>query len=286
MLEVPHHLVADAVRRTLAEDLEPLGDLTASLIDPSARGLLKIVAREPGVIAGEACCVEAFAQVDPRIVVEVVRGDGASIAPGDEVAVVSGPLTSILSAERTALNFLGHLSGVATATRRVVDAVAAVSPEVRVLDTRKTTPGLRSLEKAAVRAGGGFNHRANLSDAILLKDNHLGALSITQAVREATHRWPGRNVEVECDTLEQVVEAADARATAVLLDNMSPDEAREAAATARAHHPEILVEVSGGITLATAAAYAAAGVDLISIGALTHSAPTLDLGLDLSQGGA
>ena len=286
MLEAPPHLVADAVRRTLAEDLEPLGDLTASLLDPTARGVLKIVARESGVIAGQACCVEAFAQVDPDIVVEVVRRDAALVEPGDVVAVISGRLTPILSAERTALNFLGHLSGIATATRRVVDAVAAVSPDVRVLDTRKTTPGLRSLEKAAVRAGGGYNHRANLSDAILIKDNHLGALSISEAVREAKHRWPGRNVEVECDTLAQVVEAADARATAVLLDNMDPGEARQAASVARAHHPEILVEVSGGITLSSVAEFAAAGVDLISLGALTHSAPTLDLGLDLSQGGA
>ena len=278
--------MADAVRRTLAEDLEPLGDLTASLLDPTARGVLKIVARESGVIAGQACCVEAFAQVDPDIVVEVVRRDAALVEPGDVVAVISGRLTPILSAERTALNFLGHLSGIATATRRVVDAVAAVSPDVRVLDTRKTTPGLRSLEKAAVRAGGGYNHRANLSDAILIKDNHLGALSISEAVREAKHRWPGRNVEVECDTLAQVVEAADARATAVLLDNMDPGEARQAATVARAHHPEILVEVSGGITLSSVAEFAAAGVDLISLGALTHSAPTLDLGLDLSQGGA
>ena len=195
---------------------------------------------------------------------------------------MTGLLAPILSAERTALNFLGHLSGVATATARVVAAVEAVSTTTRVLDTRKTTPGLRSLEKAAVRAGGGRNHRANLSDAILLKDNHLGAISIDEAVRRAKDRWPGRNVEVECDSIEQVVEAATAEATSVLLDNMSPAEAGEAATLARSIHPGILVEVSGGITLETVAAFAAVGVDLISVGALTHSAPNLDLGLDLT----
>ena len=168
----------------------------------------------------------------------------------------------------------------------MVAAVRAVAPGVRVLDTRKTTPGLRSLEKAAVRAGGGTNHRANLSDAVLLKDNHLGALSITEAVAEAKRRWPGRNVEVECDTLDQVREAASARATSVLLDNMDPGTAAQAATLAKELFAEILVEVSGGITLETAPAYAQAGVDLLSMGALTHSSPTLDLGLDFVQGGS
>ena len=278
----PTHVVADLVARTLAEDLEPLGDLTASLLDQDATAELVIVAREPGVIAGQDCAVAAFAQVDPTIEVQVVADDGTSVEPGAVVTRVNGRLAPILSAERTALNFLGHLSGVATATARVVAAVEAVSTTTRVLDTRKTTPGLRSLEKAAVRAGGGRNHRANLSDAILLKDNHLGAISIDEAVRRAKDRWPGRNVEVECDSIEQVVEAATAEATSVLLDNMSPAEAGEAATLARSIYPGILVEVSGGITLETVAAFAAVGVDLISVGALTHSAPNLDLGLDLT----
>lgn len=280
-MDTPHHLVVNAVRLALAEDLEPLGDLTASLLDPETTGTLVVVAREAGVVAGQACAVEAFAQVDPSIAVTVVAPDGTRLAPGDVLLRVSGRLAPILTAERTALNFLGHLSGVATATRAVVDAVAAVSSTTTVLDTRKTTPGLRSLEKAAVRAGGGRNHRANLSDAILIKDNHLGGLSITEAVNRARAAWPGRFVEVECDDPAQAIEAATAGATAILLDNMTPAEAGEAAILARSIAPGILVEVSGGITIMTAPAYAAAGIDLLSVGALTHSSPRLDLGLDL-----
>ena len=275
--------VREAVARALAEDLEPLGDLTAALIDEGVGARLAIVSRESGVIAGQDCVVEAFTQLDPRVVVEVIAPDGTAVHPGDTVARVSGPMRSILSAERTALNFLGHLSGVATQTAAVVAAVRAVSDSVLILDTRKTTPGLRALEKAAVRAGGGTNHRANLSDAVLIKDNHLGALSIREAVTRARAMWPGRNVEVECDTNEQVREAAEAKASSVLLDNMSPEEARVAAELARSISPGILVEVSGGITIATAPAYAAAGVDLISLGSLTHSVQNLDLGLDLTR---
>jgi nicotinate-nucleotide pyrophosphorylase (carboxylating) len=275
--------VVEAVRRALAEDLEPLGDLTAALLDPSARATLAVVAREPGVIAGQDCCVEAFSQLDRSIEVIVVRPDGTPVGPGDQVTVVVGPMAPIVSAERTALNFLGHLSGIATQTAAVVAAVRAVSETTLVLDTRKTTPGLRALEKAAVRAGGGSNHRANLSDAVLIKDNHLGVLGITDAVARARTAWPGRNVEVECDTFDQVIEAARAGATSVLLDNMSPDEAAQAAGLARAEASSILVEVSGGITLETAPAYAAAGVDLISLGALTHTVKCLDLGLDLTR---
>jgi nicotinate-nucleotide pyrophosphorylase (carboxylating) len=275
--------VVEAVRRTLAEDLEPLGDLTAALIDPGVIATLEIVARESGVIAGQACAVEAFAQLDPTITVDVLAPDGTRVHPGDVITRVHGLMAPILSAERTALNFLGHLSGVATQTADVVAAVAAVSDSVRVLDTRKTTPGLRALEKAAVRAGGGTNHRANLSDAVLIKDNHLGAIGITEAVARAKKLWPGRNVEVECDELAQVIEAARAGATSILLDNMTPEEAGKAARIAREEAPTILVEVSGGITLASAPSYAAQGVDLISLGALTHSVKNLDLGLDLTR---
>jgi nicotinate-nucleotide pyrophosphorylase (carboxylating) len=278
----PASAVREAVARALAEDLEPLGDLTAALIDPAVQARLVIAARQAGVIAGMDCVLEAFAQVDPALEVRVMAGDGTAVAPGEVVADVHGAMRSILSAERTALNFLGHLSGVATQTAAAVAAVSAVAQEVRVLDTRKTTPGLRALEKAAVRAGGGTNHRASLSDAVLIKDNHLGALGIAEAVERARALWPGRNVEVECDTVEQVAEAARARATSVLLDNMTPEEARDAAALARSIHPEVLVEVSGGITVETAPAYAAAGVDLISLGSLTHSVENLDFGLDLT----
>jgi len=207
--------------------------------------------------------------------------DGSAVVAGSVVATVTGSLRSILTAERTALNFLGHLSGVATTARQYVHVVSAANPNTRVLDTRKTTPGLRALEKAAVRAGGAFNHRGNLSEAVLVKDNHLGGLSIAEAVTRARQWWPGRMVEVECDRADQVTEAVKAGAAAVLLDNMSPAEVASCVALVRATGPGVLVEVSGGVTLDSAPRYAAAGADLISVGAITHSAPVLDLGLDL-----
>jgi nicotinate-nucleotide pyrophosphorylase (carboxylating) len=183
------------------------------------------------------------------------------------------------------LNFLGHLSGVATLTRKFVDAVEAASPTTRVIDTRKTLPGLRALQKAAVRAGGGHNHRGNLSEAVLVKDNHLGGLSIGDAVARAKQAWPGRMVEVECDRPEQVIEAAVYGATVIMLDNMGVDEVRACVEQVRAAHAGgVLLEVSGGVNLETAPLFAAAGADLISVGALTHSAPVLDLGLDLVEG--
>jgi len=282
----PAAAVADAVARALAEDLGPLGDLTASLVPAGARSTLAIVARADGVVAGQRCAEAAFVEVGPDLELDWRRPDGAAVGPGDVVAEVAGRLEPILTAERTALNFLGHLSGVATLTRRYVDAVRDIDPSVRVLDTRKTTPGLRALEKAAVRAGGGFNHRAGLSDAVLVKDNHLASMSITEAVQRARERWPGRMVEIECDRPEQADEACRAGATAVLLDNMTPDEAAACVRLVRraAGDGRVLVEVSGGVTLESAPAYAAAGVDLISVGALTHSVPVLDLGLDLTGG--
>jgi nicotinate-nucleotide pyrophosphorylase (carboxylating) len=176
------------------------------------------------------------------------------------------------------LNFLCHLSGVATLTRRFVDAVAAANPSTRIWDTRKTLPGLRALEKAAVRAGGGVNHRGSLSEMVLVKDNHLAGLGITAAVDAARARWPGRGIEVECDRREQVIEAIEAGATIVLLDNMTPGEVRDCVALVAGR---ALVEVSGGVTLASVGALAAAGADLISTSAITQSAPALDLGLDL-----
>jgi nicotinate-nucleotide pyrophosphorylase (carboxylating) len=275
--------VREAVERALAEDVLPLGDLSAAVVPPLATARFALVARGEGVVAGQRCAEEAFALVDPGLSVAWHRPDGSSVGPGDAVAEVSGRLRSILTAERTALNFLCHLSGVATLTRRFVEAVTAVDPGVRVLDTRKTTPGLRALEKAAVRAGGGHNHRASLSDAVMVKDNHLAGVGIAEAVARARDLWPGRMVEVECDRPEQVEEACRARATAVLLDNMSPSAAADCAALARrlASGAGVLVEVSGGVTLDTVAAYAAAGVDVISVGALTHSVPVLDMGLDL-----
>jgi nicotinate-nucleotide pyrophosphorylase (carboxylating) len=283
----PAAAVRDAVERALAEDVGPLGDLTAMLVPDTEMARVRVVSRADGVVAGRACALESFLQVDPSLVVAWHVPDGGWLAPGSVVAEVSGSMRSILTAERTALNFLCHLSGIATMTRGFVDAVAAANPATRVLDTRKTTPGLRALEKAAVRAGGGWNHRAGLSDAVLVKDNHLGRLGIAEAVALARRWWPGRLVEVECDRPEQVVEAVVAGASAVLLDNMTPSLVSECVAMVRARTAEapgtVLVEASGGVTLDSAPAYAAAGVDLISVGAITHSAPILDLGLDLVE---
>jgi nicotinate-nucleotide pyrophosphorylase (carboxylating) len=194
-------------------------------------------------------------------------------------------MASIVTAERTALNFLSHLSGVASLTARYVVAATLRNPATRVLDTRKTTPGLRALEKAAVRAGGGVNHRGSLSEGVLVKDNHLGSATIGDAVCRARQLWPGRMVEVECDRLEQVSEAVEAGATIVLCDNMSPEELGRCVRVARAHPGPaggaVLIEASGGVTLESIGAFAAAGADLVSVGAITHSAPILDIGLDL-----
>ncbi len=285
-VDPPLAAVREAVGRALAEDILPLGDLTASLIDASATARAAIVARRPGVVAGRLCALEAFAQVDASLAVHWELNDGSAVTPGSVVGTVAGTLRSILTAERTALNFLCHLSGVATTARQFVVVVTAANPATRVLDTRKTTPGLRALEKAAVRAGGAFNHRGNLSEAILVKDNHLGGMTIAEAVTRARQWWPGRMVEVECDRVDQVKEAVDAGAVAVLLDNMTPAEVGSCVALVRQSGSGVLVEVSGGVTLDSAPRFAAAGADLISVGAITHSAPVLDLGLDLAPGEA
>jgi nicotinate-nucleotide pyrophosphorylase (carboxylating) len=283
LVDPPRPAVVEVVTRALAEDLLPLGDLTSVLVPGSVTASVLIVSRQHGVLAGRACALETFHQVDPALRSEWSVVDGDAVAPGDVLGTVSGPLRSILTAERTALNFLGHLSGVASLTRRFVDAVQAANPTTRVLDTRKTTPGLRSLEKAAVRAGGGHNHRGSLSEAVLVKDNHLGGVSIGQAVATAKDRWPGRMVEVECDRPDQVDEAVEAGATVVMLDNMTPDQVTACAARVHGAGTGALVEVSGRVDLDTAPVLAAAGADLISIGALTHSAPVLDLGFDLAE---
>lgn len=281
-VEPPRFVVTDAVSRALAEDLTPLGDLTSALLPAETRASAAFVPRSDGVLAGRACASEVFVQVDPSLVVDWSAADGDAVWAGQPVAIVHGCLPSILTAERTALNFLGHLSGIATLTRRFVDRAAEASGgTTRVWDTRKTTPGLRSLEKAAVRAGGGANHRGNLSDWILVKDNHVALLGVTGAAQRARALWPARTVHMECDTIEQVREALTAGVDAILLDNMSVDEITDCVAVARAASRVPLLEVSGGVTLDTVAAYAATGVDLISVGALTNSAPVLDIGLDI-----
>ncbi|MBC8365492.1 MAG: carboxylating nicotinate-nucleotide diphosphorylase [Actinobacteria bacterium] len=278
--------VEAAVRRALAEDLTPFGDLSAALVPADTRTAGAIMARHTGVLAGTACAAEVFRQVDPSVDVEWIMAEGDRLEPGSVIATVGGPLAPILTAERTALNFLSHLSGIASLVARWVDAAAGGAV---IWDTRKTTPGLRTLEKAAVRAGGGRNHRANLSDRVMLKDNHLLGTDIASAVARSRELWPDRIVHVECDTLEQVSEALSAGADALLLDNMVPDVVREAVGIAHsfgeAGGDMPLLEASGGITLETVADYAATGVDCVSSGSLTQAAPALDIGLDLDRVG-
>jgi nicotinate-nucleotide pyrophosphorylase (carboxylating) len=243
------------------------------------------VPRADGVLAGTACATESFAQLDPTVTVVWDADDGDTVSAGSTIGTVAGPLASILTGERTALNFLNHLSGVATLTRRFVDAAAA-GGTARVWDTRKTTPGLRSLEKAAVRAGGGWNHRGNLSEWVMFKDNHLAKLGIDEGVRVARAQWPARTIHLEADSLEKVAAALAAGADAILLDNLGVDGVREAVALADAHAAEHgvrrpLLEASGGITLETIGRYAASGVDVVSSSQITISAPVLDIGLDV-----
>jgi len=279
----PRHAVVEAVARAVAEDLGPLGDISAALLThPDAPTLADIVPRAPGVLAGTACATEAYAQLDPRVRIVWSAADGDPVAAGVAVGRVEGPLAPLLTGERTALNFLCHLSGVATLTRRFVDAASGAGP-ARIVETRKTLPGLRALEKAAVRAGGGANHRGSLSDMVLVKDNHLAGLTIADAVARARSAWPGRGVEIECDRADQVDEAVAAGADVVMLDNMTPDQVAACVARVRAgERARTIIEVSGGVTVDTVAAYAAAGADVISTSAITQSAPALDLGLDLA----
>jgi nicotinate-nucleotide pyrophosphorylase (carboxylating) len=277
--DAPVHVVRELVARALAEDIGPLGDLTASLVPADARAAVDVVARAEGVLAGTACATEVFAQVDGDVQVQWLLDDGDALAAGTKIGEVSGPLRSVLTGERSALNFLCHLSGVASLTRRFVEAAG---PTARIWDTRKTLPGLRAVEKAAVRAGGGVNHRGTLSEFVLVEGHHLAGLGISEAVRRAHARWPGRTVEVECDRAEQVQEAIAAGAEMVLLDNMTPDAVRACVSLAvGTAQPGFLVEVSGGITLDTVRSYADAGADLISAGVITQSAPALDLAFDL-----
>jgi nicotinate-nucleotide pyrophosphorylase (carboxylating) len=266
------------VREALHED-EAFNDVTTLatvLSGRHARG--RLVARQTGVLAGVALAVEAFRQVDPRINVRVDVQDGGALSAGVPVLFLSGHARGILSAERVALNFLQRLSGVASLTNRYVQAVAGTG--AKILDTRKTTPGWRKLEKFAVRAGGGHNHRMDLATAVLIKDNHLAAVDgdVAFAVRRARELAPpGARIEVECDTLQQVEAALNAGADVIMLDNMRLEEMRTCAAMCKGR---ATTEASGGVRLDTVRAIAETGVDWISVGALTHSAPALDLALD------
>lgn len=280
MRHLPAVLIEPLVREALREDLGRAGDLTTDWTVPADRvATAELVARDPGVVAGTDLAVAAVGLLEPRLEVEVLRPDGSAVAAGDVMARVSGPARAILTAERVALNFLGHLSGVATATAEVAGAIAHT--RTRVCCTRKTTPGLRAVEKHAVVAGGGVNHRFGLDDAVLIKDNHValagGVAAAVRRVREsAGHLVP---VEVEVDTLDQLRELLTMPVDAVLLDNMSPAQLTEAVGLVAGR---MITEASGRLTAATAPAVAESGVDLVSVGWLTHSAPVLDIGLDLS----
>jgi nicotinate-nucleotide pyrophosphorylase (carboxylating) len=280
--DLPALLVEGPVRAALLEDLGRSGDITsAATIPADARAEAMIVVRKPGVLAGLACAEAAFRLIDPAVTFAAGKADGDRLGPGDVVAGIAGPARGILSAERVALNVLGHLSGVATATAAFADAIAHTGAKITC--TRKTTPGLRALEKYAVRCGGGANHRFGLDDAILIKDNHIavaGGVGVAIA-RARAHAGHLVMIEIEVDTLDQLREAMAERPDAVLLDNMTPGMLREAVAIVAGR---AVVEASGGVTLANVAAIAETGVDRISSGWITHSAPVLDLGLDIEVG--
>ena len=271
------------VELALAEDLGATGDRTRrALIPADQAGRAAFVARTSGVVAGLPAAALVCAAVDPQLEFESQVADGTAVERGTGLAAVAGPLRSILEAERTALNFLQRLSGVASLTRKYADAVAGYP--AKILDTRKTTPGWRLLEKYAVRMGGGTNHRVGLFDGILIKDNHLAGLrGDVQLAVEKARSAPGNDwlpVEVEVDTLDQLDEALAAKADIVLLDNMPPEQLREAVRRRDAASPETKLEASGGVNLSTVRDIAATGVDRISVGAITHSAPALDIALD------
>tara|TARA_B100000749_G_scaffold180711_1_gene139555 strand:- start:433 stop:1281 length:849 start_codon:yes stop_codon:yes gene_type:complete len=274
--------IRDLIDRTLAEDLS-IGDPTTDiLVPPDLESTAVLLAKQEGILAGLDVGLEAFRRFDDRVSITALLEDGVPIRPGDHLGTIQGRVASLLKAERTAVNFMQHMSGIATQTQRYVKAVEG--HPVRIVDTRKTTPGLRFLEKYAVRMGGGQNHRQNLGDGILIKDNHIDALRgdgmslgdvVKKAIREASHTI---RVEVEVETLEQLDEALDAGAGIILLDNMDVEQMTIAVQIAKG---KAFTEASGGITLETVRAVAATGVDIISVGALTHSVLALDISMDM-----
>tara|TARA_R110000868_G_scaffold42724_3_gene144217 strand:- start:4550 stop:5434 length:885 start_codon:yes stop_codon:yes gene_type:complete len=281
--ELPRVMVDDAVRAALQEDLGRAGDITTlATIPPDAMADVVIVSRQPGVIAGLPLARAAFRAINPQIRFETLIDDGDPVTPGAVVAQISGRARDVLSAERVALNYLGHLSGIATATAQFSAKIAHT--KARVCCTRKTTPGLRAFEKYAVRCGGGSNHRFGLDDAILIKDNHIGVVGSVAATIEAARAYIGHlvKIEVEVDTLEQLEEALSAGPDVVLLDNMDAATLQKAVALVKKLSPMTKTEASGGITLDSIAQKAETGVDFISTGWITHSAPVLDLGLDVA----
>lgn len=279
---LPDILIEPVVRAALLEDLGRAGDITTDAIVPATlTATAEVVAREPGTIAGVRAGELAFRLLDPAMGSDVLAADGAPVAAGDVVMRLSGSARALLSGERVALNILCRLSGIASATAQLVAAVEG--HDVTITCTRKTTPGLRALEKGAVRAGGGANHRFGLDDAVLIKDNHIALAGGVTAAVERARRCVGHlvKIEVEVDTLEQLAEAMSVSPDAVLLDNMTPAQLRDAVALVDGR---AITEASGRITPATAPAIAATGVDIISVGWLTHSARSLDLALDIAPG--
>ena len=275
---LPTIMLEPLVRAALLEDLGRAGDLTTDAIVPAgARAATILRARQPGVLAGLDLAILAFRLIDPMIEVSLERHDGDAVDAGEAIASIRGPARGILTAERTALNFLCRMSGIATATASIVASIHGL--KTSIVCTRKTTPGLRSIEKYAVRAGGGANHRFGLDDAVLIKDNHVAIAGGVRAAVERARKGVGHlvKIELEIDTLAQLEEALGLGVDAVLLDNMSIDELHRAVAMAAGR---TITEASGRVTPATAPAIAATGVDLISVGWLTHSAPILDIGLD------
>ena len=273
-------IIEPIVRAALLEDLGRAGDITTDAIVPRhAEVEAVIAARQPGIVAGLEVALLAFELVEPRLRIERLRADGARVARGDMVARISGPARGVLYAERTALNIVSRMSGVATATRILADAIAG--SKAKIVCTRKTTPGLRVLEKEAVRLGGGANHRFGLDDAMLIKDNHIAMAGGVRPALERARHHAGHlvKIELEVDTLDQLAEALEVGVDAVLLDNMAPETLRRAVAMVDGR---AVTEASGRISLETVAAVAATGVDLISSGWITHSAPILDLGLDIA----
>ena len=277
--------VRDLIDAALAEDVGSGDPTTDTLIDRGMTGNAALVSREDGVIAGIDVATAVFTQFDPDLSAVAILEDGSTVTAGDRLVRVAGSMASILKAERTAVNFLQHLSGVATQTRRYVDAVDGY--RAQIVDTRKTTPGLRKLEKYAVAMGGGRNHRYNLADGILIKDNHIEAMAlkgvgigevVKRAIAGASHMI---KVEIEVETIEQLEEVLKAGADLVLLDNMEPEQMQTAVRLASGR---AIVEASGGITLETVRDVASTGVDIISVGALTHSAPALNISLDMTIG--
>jgi nicotinate-nucleotide pyrophosphorylase (carboxylating) len=278
LLPLSHIMIEPLVRNALLEDLGRAGDLTTDAIVPMGRVATTVLtAREAGIVAGLDLAVLAFRLIEPAIEVTIHCPDGSELSPGKVIATLRGSARGLLTAERTALNFLGHLGGIASATASVVTAVRG--HQARIVCTRKTTPGLRAIEKYAVRAGGGANHRFGLDDAVLIKDNHIAVAGSIQAAVARARAGVGHlvKIEVEVDTLEQLDQALALRVDAVLLDNMTLDDLRRAVTAVGGR---AITEASGRITPVTAPAVAATGVDLISIGWLTHSAPVLDIGLD------